>query len=117
MFSYEERKKAVDLYFKYHKNSAAVIRELGYPSRGALRCWIKEFNEEGNLHEKHKRKSKYTDEQRKQAVDYYLEHGKSISKTIRAIGYPNRYTLSLWLKEDVEGYESKQSQNLSRSVY
>lgn len=116
MFSYEERKKAVDLYFKYHKNSAAVIRELGYPSRGALRYWIKEF-EEGVLHKKHKRKSKYTDEQRYYAINHYLEHGKSISKTIRAIGYPNRYTMSLWLKEDVEGYESRPIAKSCQEVY
>lgn len=75
MFSYEERKKAVVLYFKYHNNSADVIRELGYLTRGALRCLIKEFKEENALHKKHKRKSKYTDEQRNDAINHYLDHG------------------------------------------
>ena len=50
MFSYDDRKKAVDLYFKYHNNGAAVIKELGYPSRSSLRQWVKEFSDEGELH-------------------------------------------------------------------
>lgn len=117
MYSYEERLKAVELYIKYNNNSAAVIRELGYPNRGTLRLWVKEFNQEGSLHEKYKDKSKYSDEQRKYAVNYYLEHGRSISKTIRAIGYPNRYTLSLWLQEDVEGYHTRPIAKSSKAVY
>ena len=118
MYSYEERLKAVELYIKYNNNSAAVIRELGYPNRGTLRLWVKEFNQEGSLHGKYKEKSKYSDEQRKYAVNYYLEHGRSISKTIRAIGYPNRYTLSLWLQEDVEGYHTRPIAKSSKaSIY
>ena len=117
MYSYEERLKAVESYIKYNNNSAAVIRELGYPNRGTLRLWVKEFNQEGSLHEKYKYKSKYSDEQRKYAVNYYLEHGRSISKTIRAIGYPNRYTLSLWLQEDVEGYHTRPIAKSSKAVY
>ena len=117
MFSYEERIKAVKLYIKYNKKGAAVIRELGYPSRNMLRQWVREFETEGKLHKKHKRKSKFTAEERRYAVNYYLEHGKSINKTIRAIGYPNRYTLSMWLKEDVEGYHSRPIAKSSKEVY
>ena len=36
MYSYEERKKAVDLYIKYDKKASAVINELGYPNRHVL---------------------------------------------------------------------------------
>lgn len=59
----------------------------------------------------------YTFDDRKKAVDYHLEHGQFISKTIRVIGYPNRYTLSLWLKEDVEGYSSRLIAKSSKNVY
>ncbi len=31
MYSYEERRKAVELYIKYDKRACAVIRELEYP--------------------------------------------------------------------------------------
>ena len=42
MYSYEKRKTAVELFALYH-SYAAVIRELGYPSRCMLRTWIREF--------------------------------------------------------------------------
>lgn len=37
MFSHEERVKAIQLFLKYDCSYAATIRELGYPSVGALR--------------------------------------------------------------------------------
>ncbi|WP_440132561.1 hypothetical protein [Enterococcus faecium] len=43
MYTYEERKKAVDLYFKYDQALTATTKKLGYPSVGALRQWIREF--------------------------------------------------------------------------
>ena len=36
MFSLEDRKKAVELYLKYGRNSALVLRELGYPKIAIL---------------------------------------------------------------------------------
>jgi len=42
MYAYEDRLKAIKLYFKY-ESYAAVINELGYPSRGALKLWIGEY--------------------------------------------------------------------------
>ena len=32
MYSYEERKRAVELYIKYDHRAAQVIHELGYPN-------------------------------------------------------------------------------------
>lgn len=43
----------------------------------------------GNLTKNYHRKSKYSDEEIKKAVNYYLNHGKSISRTIRNLGYPS----------------------------
>ena len=43
MFSHEERVKAIQLFLKYDCSYAATIRELGYPSVGALRKWYKEY--------------------------------------------------------------------------
>jgi transposase-like protein len=117
MYSYDERIKAVKLYFKYHKNNAAVIRELGYPDRQSLYKWVKEYESNGDLRNEFKRKSKYSTEERKVAVNHYLHHGKSINKTIKAIGYPSRYTLSLWLKEDIEGYQSRPVVKSLKEVY
>src|SRR5690606_38087530 len=40
VYSREERMKAVKLYFQYDRQVAPVLRELGYPSRRALRRWV-----------------------------------------------------------------------------
>ena len=36
MYTYEQRKRAVELYIKYLYKASSVIRELGYPNRHAL---------------------------------------------------------------------------------
>ena len=41
-YSKEQRDRAVDLYIKYEHSAADTIRELGYPSRGALWMWYKD---------------------------------------------------------------------------
>jgi transposase InsO family protein/transposase-like protein len=64
-----------------------------------LRQWYKEYIETGGLHEKHGKTSKYTLKQKRAAVEYYHEHGRSIARTISAIGYPHRDTLREWLEE------------------
>jgi transposase InsO family protein/transposase-like protein len=102
MYSYEERLKAVRLFVQYNLSVAPVIRELGYPSRQMLYLWYKDFKENGNLlRYNDNNRSKYSNEQRKQAIWYYLEHGRNISKTIKALGYPKRTTLRDWLNEDL----------------
>jgi len=43
MFSYEERMRAVELYIKLGKRGRATIRELGYPTKNALKGWHREY--------------------------------------------------------------------------
>ena len=38
----KQRDRAVCLYITYERNAADTIRELGYPSRGALWTWYKD---------------------------------------------------------------------------
>lgn len=45
-YSKEQRDRAVDLYVRYERCAADVIRELGYPSRGMLPVWYRERLEE-----------------------------------------------------------------------
>ena len=47
MYTLEERMKAVSLYFKRGRNSPAVRRKLGYPSKKALKLWVKEYESTG----------------------------------------------------------------------
>lgn len=101
MYSYEDRKKAVELYVKYDRSAASTIRELGYPGRKMLALWYEEYVQTGQLHERSKKKSKYTENQMRVAVHYYLEHGRNIAGTTKKIGYPSRDTLRTWIEEMV----------------
>lgn len=98
MFAYEEKLKAIKLYFKY-ESYAAAINELGYPSRGALIQWVKEYKDNGDVRNKFTRRPKYTDKEQHAAVNHYLEFGKCYSRTCRMLGYPSRELLRQWVKD------------------
>ncbi|MBO6405225.1 transposase, partial [Enterococcus faecalis] len=93
MFSHEERVKAIQLFLKYDCSYAATIRKLGYPSVGALRQWYKEYLVSGELHQELRKKSKYSEEQKRVAVNHYFEYGQCYARTIRMLGYPNKGSL------------------------
>jgi len=103
MYSFEDRIKAVELYIKYDLCAADTVRELGYPNRKMLVRWYKEYQETGDLHKKFIKHPTYTSDQMQVAVNYYLEHGRSITRTIRAIGYPSRDTLKEWIDKLIPG--------------
>ena len=103
MFSHEERVKAIQLFLKYDCSYAATIRELGYPSVGALRKWYNEYLISGALHLEHRKKSKYSEEQKRIAVNHYFEYGQCYARTIRMLGYPNRESLRQWCEELAPG--------------
>ena len=98
MYAYAEKLKAVKLYLKY-ESYAAVINELGYPSRMALRDWIEAYRTDGDVQKEMTRTPKYTEEQKQAAVTHYLEHGKCYSRTCRKLGYPSRGLLTEWVME------------------
>lgn len=76
-----------------------VIRELGYPAKTSLRNWYEEYIKTNDLHTKYIRKYKYSLEEKQLAVNYYLEHGKSVSRTVKKLGYPSRPELDKWISE------------------
>ena len=98
MYAYEDRLKAIILYFKY-ESYAVVINELGYPSRMALRNWVKEYKGNYDVKKEITRRSKYSDKEKRKAVNHYLEYGKCYSRTCRMLGYPSRALLTQWVKE------------------
>lgn len=103
MYSLEQRKRAIKLYIKYGLKAAPVIRELGYPDRHLLKKWHEDYISHNNkIIITCKRRTRYTDQQRRQAVHFYLTHGKNISYTVRTLGYPCRSILSDWICEDVK---------------
>jgi transposase-like protein len=102
MYTREQKIKAINLYIKYDHSITAVIRELGYPSYKMMYNWYKRYLEEketGVVWKNRAGKTKYSEEQRLAAVNYYKNNGKNFARTIRALGYPDRNTLREWCNE------------------
>ncbi|SFD29717.1 hypothetical protein SAMN04488059_1577, partial [Devosia psychrophila] len=49
MYSYEDRVRAVELYIRLGKRVKATIRQLGYPTKNALKGWCREFEQRLDL--------------------------------------------------------------------
>ena len=49
MYSYEDRIRAVKLYVKLGQRTGATIRQLGYPTKNALKNWHREFEQGHDL--------------------------------------------------------------------
>ena len=49
------------------------------------------------------RYARYTDEQKRAAVDHYLTHGRRLSRTMRRMGYPSHEVLAAWIDELAPG--------------
>lgn len=101
MYTYERRMTAVKLYIKYFHRASAVIRELGYPNRHVLVNWYKEYEATGDLHRTSQqgKHQKFTEDQKRIALEFYQEHGRSFTLTVRALGYPGMTTLKEWVNE------------------
>lgn len=99
MFTEEEKIRAIELYFKYGRKLAPVVRELGYPSKRNLRRWIRSWEAGGGAKESVRHKHRYSDEQKQVAVEHYLNHGGCLAFTSRALGYPCTDVLARWVNE------------------
>lgn len=100
MYSYEDRIRAVRLYIKLGKRTGSTIRQLGYPTKNALKSWHREYERAHDLPAGFVRsKQKYSDEQKQVAVEHYLSHDRCLAGTRKALGYPCRKTLATWIDE------------------
>ena len=99
MHSYEDRMRAVALYIKLGKRVQATIRELGYPTKNTLRCWYREYERGQDLPiGSALRPPKFSEAQKQAALVHYASHGRCISWTMRALGYPGRAMLTAWVR-------------------
>jgi transposase-like protein len=98
MYSYEDRLRAVQLYIKLGKRVGVAIRQLGYPTKNALKSWHREYAQRLDLPAGYVRSPKYTQAQKNQAVGHYLANGRCLAVTIKALGYPSRSLLSAWIQ-------------------
>lgn len=69
MHSYEDRVRAVELYYRYGKKASMVIRELGYPSIKKLDRWVQIYEETGDLPKGLKSRQRYSQAQKIAAVE------------------------------------------------
>ena len=100
MYSYADRLRAVELYIRLGKRLKATIRQLGYPTKNALRGWYREYVQHLDLRvQPVARAPKYSEAQRQAALEYFRTHDRCISATMRALGYPGRGTLTAWVRE------------------
>ena len=99
MYSYEERIRAVKFYINSGYNAAYTVRKLGYPDVTQLVRWYREYSRDNDLHQWRKKVSKYSDKEKRIAVDYYFSHERNSLKTVKNLGYPSRPLLVEWVKE------------------
>ena len=113
MYSTEQRKLAIETYIKFDLGAADTVAELGYPTRHSLRAWYKDYLEHGEVRPpKRQREPKSALEMRQAAVDYYLEHGRSLARTMRKMGYPaSRERLCDWIDEFAPGQRKYRGPN------
>jgi putative transposase len=99
MYSYADRLRAVRLYIKLDKRVGLTIRQLGYPTKNALKHWHREYEQRLALPAGYVRRAKYSQAEKELAVEHYLEHGRCLAATIGALGYPSRTLLPAWVQE------------------
>ena len=99
MYSYEDRLRAEQLYIKLGKRIGLTIRQLGYPTKNALKTWYREYEQRHDLPVSYVRLPRYSQAEKERAVEHYLEHGRCIAATTKSLGYPSRSLLSEWLQE------------------
>lgn len=100
MHSYEDRIRAVELYITLGKRVRPTVRQLGYPTKNALKGWCREYEQRLDLAVVYAgREAKYSQAQKEAAVEHYLSHDRCIAATMRALGYPGRGTLTAWVRE------------------
>ena len=73
MYSYDDRLRAVQFYIKLGKRAGLTIRQLGYPTKNALRAWHRAYEQRHDLPVASMRTPKYSPTQRKLAVKRHQE--------------------------------------------
>lgn len=104
MYSYVDRIRAVELYLKLGKRIRATIRQLGYPTKNALKDWYREYEQQLDLRMRcAARAPKYSEAEKQAALEHYRTHDRCIASTMKALGYPGRGTLTAWVREAFPG--------------
>ena len=116
MYSAEQRRIAIETFIQFDHRYADTIAKLGYPNRATLMNWWKEYKRTGEIPVPRRiRNPKYSDEMKREAVEHYLSHGRRLSRTMGALGYPkSREVLAEWIDELAPGQRRYRGPNPKR---
>lgn len=94
---------------KNNKNATKTVWELGYPSVPTLIEWYRKQTKKNYPKKKKEKRIRrvYSEEEIQKAVDYYLENGCNVRRTVRELGYGSHTGLLRWLRERVPEKVSK----------
>lgn len=106
------------MYPKNIRQDAMAFFEQGYapkevtqmlcgPTKWTVNRWHEEYLATGGLHCHSIRTPKFTEEQKREAVDLYLSNGKNLSKVVAELGFPSRPLLCEWIDELAPGERKK----------
>ncbi|TQS70113.1 IS3 family transposase [Rhodobacteraceae bacterium] len=99
MYGYEDRLRAVGVYIQLGKRVRATIRELGSPTKTALKGWHREYEHwQGFQIHSVSRLPEFLKVQKQVALEHYAGQGRCISWRLRALGYSGRVTLRAWVE-------------------
>jgi transposase InsO family protein/transposase-like protein len=115
MHSQEQRQTAVELYIETGSYSA-VVNALGYGSRWSIERWYNDFKRQGFVRESRTKWLKFTNGQKRVAVEHFLNNGKNASKTVRALGYPSRTLLTTWVDEFFPGARKERKDRIEYTL-
>ena len=109
MYTRKEKEIAIELYLKNNKNATKTVWELGYPSVPTLIEWYRKQTKKNYPKKKKEKRIRrvYSEEEIQKAVDYYLENGCNVRRTVRKLGYGSHTGLLRWLRERVPEKVSK----------
>lgn len=100
MYKLKQIEEALELLDRYDGQLSKAARELGI-NRRTLQSWRdKRKRKEPLLKANRASWSKWTEEQKQQAIEYYFNHGESVTKACRKLGFPTVSTLKLWVRQD-----------------
>jgi len=88
----------VQLYIKLGKRVGLTIRQLGCPTKNALKGWYQAYARDAAISAGYARQPRYSQAQRDLSVEHYQTYGRCLTATIRALGYPSRSLLSAWVQ-------------------
>lgn len=99
----EEKQAAIDLCESSSHSPSTVRRTLGCPDASTLSRWYRDYLRRGYARGPDKRSGKFTDEQKRAAVEHHLSVGRNGSRTVRDLGYPGRTSLGQRVDEFAPG--------------